>query len=171
MSEFLNISDKSTKEAVDTVQQYLTFLLGDDIYGVDILRVQEVRGWTKVREIPNTPEYVKGVLDLRGTIVPIIDLRTRLSIEAVEYTPITVVIVLSIEVGDEKYVIGIVVDTVSDVLDVVKSEIKKAPNFGAKVETRFIDGMVMADAGMVVLMDIDKMLNPDELSALQDMAD
>ncbi len=171
MSEFLNISDKSTKEAVDTVQQYLTFLLGDDIYGVDILRVQEVRGWTKVREIPNTPKYVKGVLDLRGTIVPIIDLRTRLSIEAVEYTPITVVIVLSIEVGDEKYVIGIVVDTVSDVLDVVKSEIKKAPNFGTKVETRFIDGMVMADAGMVVLMDIDKMLNPDELSALQDMAD
>ena len=171
MSEFLNISEKSDEEVVDTIQQYLTFLLGDDIYGVDILRVQEVRGWTKVREIPNTPEYVKGVLDLRGTIVPIIDLRVRLSIEEVEYTPITVVIVLAIEVNDEQYVIGIVVDTVSDVLDVVKSEIKKAPNFGSKVETKFINGMVMADAGMVVLMDIDKMLNPDELSALQDMAD
>ena len=171
MSEFLNISEKSDEEAVDTIQQYLTFLLGDDIYGVDILRVQEVRGWTKVREIPNTPEYVKGVLDLRGTIVPIIDLRVRLSIEEVEYTPITVVIVLAIDVNDEQYVIGIVVDTVSDVLDVVKSEIKKAPNFGSKVETKFINGMVMADAGMVVLMDIDKMLNPDELSALQDMAD
>lgn len=171
MSEFLNISEKSDEEVVDTIQQYLTFLLGDDIYGVDILRVQEVRGWTKVREIPNTPEYVKGVLDLRGTIVPIIDLRARLSLEEAEYTPITVVIVLAIEVNDEQYVIGIVVDTVSDVLDVVKSEIKKAPNFGSKVETKFINGMVMADAGMVVLMDIDKMLNPDELSALQDMAD
>jgi len=171
MSEFLNITDKSDKEIVDTAQQYLTFLLGDDIYGVDILRVQEVRGWTKVREIPNTPKYVKGVLDLRGTIVPIIDLRIRLSIEAVEYTPITVVIVLAIEVNDEKYVIGIVVDTVSDVLDVVKSDIKKAPNFGTKVETKFIDGMVMAEAGMVVLMNIDKMLNPEELHALKDIAD
>ncbi|MCK4708040.1 MAG: chemotaxis protein CheW, partial [Gammaproteobacteria bacterium] len=155
MSEFLNINNKAEEKAVDITQQYLTFLLGEDIYGVDILRVQEVRGWTKVREIPNTPEYVRGVLDLRGTIVPIIDLRTRLSIEAVEYTPITVVIVLAIEVGDEKYVMGVVVDTVSDVLDVVKSEIKKSPNFGTSVETKFIEGMVMADAGMVVLMDID----------------
>ena len=171
MSEFLNITDKSDEKTTDVTQQYLTFLLGEDIYGVDILRVQEVRGWTKVREIPNTPEYVKGVLDLRGTIVPIIDLRTRLSIEAVEYTPITVVIVLAIEVENEKYIVGVVVDTVSDVLDVVKSEIKKAPNFGTKVETKFIDGMVMADAGMVVLMDIDKMLNPDELHALKDMAE
>ena len=171
MSEFLNITNRTSEETIDTTRQYLTFLLGEDIYGVDILRVQEVRGWTKVREIPNTPEYVKGVLDLRGTIVPIIDLRTRLSIEAVEYTPITVVIVLAIKIGDESYVIGIVVDTVSDVLDVVKSEIKKSPNFGAKVETKFIDGMVMADAGMVVLMNIDKMLNPEELQALKDMAD
>ena len=171
MSEFLNITDKSDEKTTDVSQQYLTFLLGEDIYGVDILRVQEVRGWTKVREIPNTPEYVKGVLDLRGTIVPIIDLRIRLSIEAVEYTPITVVIVLAIEVENEKYIVGVVVDTVSDVLDVVKSEIKKAPNFGTKVETKFIDGMVMADAGMVVLMDIDKMLNPDELHALKDMAE
>lgn len=170
MSEFLNINNRSSEVSIEMPQQYLTFLLGDDIYGVDILRVQEVRGWTKVRTIPNTPEYVKGVLDLRGTIVPILDLRTKLSLDAVEYSPITVVIVLSIEVGDEKYVIGIVVDTVSDVLDVMKNEIKKAPNFGTKVETKFIEGMVMADAGMVVLMDIDKMLNPDELHALKDMA-
>lgn len=171
MSEFLNFNNMSAEETVDSNQQYLTFLLGDDIYGVDILRVQEVRGWTPVREIPNTPGYVKGVLDLRGTIVPIVDLRMRLSIEKVEYTPITVVIVLSIEVEKDNYVIGIVVDTVSDVLDVKKSDIKKAPNFGTKVETKFIDGMVMADAGMVVLVNIDKMLNPDELSALQDMTE
>ena len=171
MSEFLNINSKSAKASIEMPQQYLTFLLGEDIYGVDILRVQEVRGWTKVREIPNTPEYVKGVLDLRGTIVPILDLRARLSLKSVEYTPITVVIVLLIEVGDEQYIIGIVVDTVSDVLDVLKQDIKKAPNFGTKVETRFIEGMVMADAGMVVLMDIDKMLNPEELHAIKDMTD
>ena len=171
MSEFLNINSKSAEAPIEMPQQYLTFLLGENIYGVDILRVQEVRGWTKVREIPNTPEYVKGVLDLRGTIVPILDLRARLSLKSVEYTPITVVIVLLIEVGDEQYIIGIVVDTVSDVLDVLKQDIKKAPNFGTKVETRFIEGMVMADAGMVVLMDIDKMLNPEELHAIKDMAD
>jgi len=171
MSEFLNISDSSADKDVVSHQQYLTFLLGDDIYGVDILRVQEVRGWTKVREIPNTPVYVKGVLDLRGTIVPIIDLRVRLSLEEVEYTPITVVIVLSIEVKDDNYVIGIVVDTVSDVLDVELTDIKKAPNFGTRVETKFISGMVMSDSNMVVLMNIDKMLNPDELSALKEMSE
>jgi len=171
MSEFLKINDNVADKEVQSHQQFLTFLLGDDIYGVDILRVQEVRGWTKVREIPNTPDYVKGVLDLRGTIVPIIDLRVRLSLEEVEYTAITVVIVLSIKVNDENYVIGIVVDTVSDVLDVIQSDIKKAPNFGTKVETKFIDGMVMAEAGMVVLMNIDKMLNPDELTALKDISE
>lgn len=171
MSEFLNINASVTAKEVVSRQQYLTFLLGDNIYGVDILRVQEVRGWTKVREIPNTPGYVKGVLDLRGTIVPIVDLRTRLSLAEVEYTPITVVIVLSITVKGENYVIGIVVDTVSDVLDVELTNIKKAPNFGSNVETKFISGMVMSESGMIVLMDIDKMLNPDELSALKDISE
>lgn len=171
MSEFLNINANVTAKEASSRHQYLTFLLGDNIYGVDILRVQEVRGWTKVREIPNTPRYVKGVLDLRGTIVPIIDLRVRLSLEEVEYTPITVVIVLSIEVKGENYVIGIVVDTVSDVLDVELTDIKKAPNFGSSVETKFISGMVMSESGMIVLMNIDKMLNPDELSALKEMSE
>ncbi|MDH5392534.1 MAG: chemotaxis protein CheW [Gammaproteobacteria bacterium] len=171
MSEFLNINEKVSSETVARHLQYLTFLLGEDIYGVDILRVQEVRGWTKVRKIPNTPEYVKGVLDLRGTIVPILDLRMRLSLDKVEYSPITVVIVLAIEVGENKYTIGVVVDTVSDVLDVVKSEIKQSPDFGSKVETKFVEGMVMTESGMVVLMDIDKMLNPEELSALKHIAD
>lgn len=171
MSEFLKINDSVADKEVVSHQQYLTFLLGDDIYGVDILRVQEVRGWTKVREIPNTPDYVKGVLDLRGTIVPIVDLRARLALEQVEYSTITVVIVLSVEVKEENYVIGIVVDTVSDVLDVVQTDIKKAPNFGTRVETKFISGMVMTESEMIVLMDIDKMLNPDELSALKEISE
>ncbi|MDH5256581.1 MAG: chemotaxis protein CheW [Gammaproteobacteria bacterium] len=171
MSEFLKINDSVTEKEIVNHHQYLTFLLGDDIYGVDILRVQEVRGWTKVRKIPNTPDYVKGVLDLRGTIVPIVDLRVRLSLEQVEYSTITVVIVLSVEVKNENYVIGIVVDTVSDVLDVVETDIKKAPNFGTRVETKFISGMVMTDSGMIVLMDIDKMLNPDELTALKEISE
>lgn len=150
--------------------QYLTFSLAGDVYGFDILRVKEIRGWGKVRELPNTPDYIKGVLDMRGTIVPIVDLRIRFSLSHVEYTPMTVVIVMSIQFEGNEYVIGVVVDAVSDVLDIKRSDIKPAPNFGTRVNMKFIDGMVMSGDDMVVLLDIDKLLNPEELSSLQDIS-
>ena len=149
------------------IVQFLSFSLGDDDYGVDILRVQEIRGWEEVRSIPHTPDYIKGVLDLRNIVVPIVDLRVRFLQENVDYNATTVIIVLSVECGEHKSTIGIVVDTVSDVLDVKRKSIKQAPNFGSKIDTRYINGMVSVDERMVILLDTDKLLNPEEMSEIE----
>lgn len=147
--------------------QFLTFQLDNEAYGVDILRVQEIKGWTPVTRIPNTPEYLKGVLNLRGTIVPIIDMRMRFNLETMEYNAETVIIVLSVQTGSGERVVGIVVDSVSDVLSVKTDEIKPSPDFGTSVNTEFIDGLATVDEQMVMLLDIDKMLTTDEITALE----
>lgn len=133
---------------------------------MDILRVQEIRGWNEVRTIPNTPSYVKGVLNLRGAIVPIIDLRTRFRLTKAEYTATTVIIVLAVETDDGRRTMGVVVDAVSDVLDVRPSDFKRSPSFGTKVDTRFMDGMVVVDKRMVILLNADRLLDPEQISEL-----
>ena len=145
--------------------QFLTFQIADEIYGVDILKVQEIKGWEPVRKIPNTPEFIKGILNLRGSIVPIIDLRKRFGMDTAEYTAVTVVIVLSVEVGNESHTMGIVADAVSDVLDVKPEAIKKTPNLGSKIDTRYIRGMVVGER-MVMLLHADKLLNPEEFALI-----
>jgi len=143
--------------------QYLTFILADEEYGVDILRVQEIKGWDSVTPIPNTPSYIKGVINLRGTIVPIIDLRQRFKMDSVEYGPMTVVIVLKIECQDRDRIMGIVVDAVSDVYDVPEEEMKPAPDFGDIVDIEFISGLATVDEKMIIVLDIDHLLSGDEL--------
>lgn len=164
-----NIEAENSQQESDLVQ-FLSFTVEGEDYGVNILRVQEIRGWEEVREIPNTPDYIKGVLNLRNAVVPIIDLRIRLGQKEVAYTPTTVIIVLSVEYGDTRHVVGVVVDSVSDVLDVNSSEIKQAPNFGTKINTKYICGMFMSNERMIVLMDADKLLDPEEMSALESLA-
>ena len=153
-----------------TSGQYLSFNLGGEDYGVDILRVQEIRGWEELRPLPDTPEYVKGVLDLRGTIVPIIDLRIRMNMTNVEYHPTTVIIVLSVQKEDgENQLVGAVVDAVSDVLDVSDKEIRKAPEIGSKINDRYMRGMVSRDERMVVLLDVDLLFKANELGLLDNL--
>lgn len=149
--------------------QFLSFTLGKDDYGVDILQVQEIRGWEEVRKIPNTPDYIKGVMNLRSSVVPIVDLRIRFGLNNIEYKPTTVIIMLSVALAGEQRVMGVVVDAVSDVIDVNKDDIKKAPDFGTTVDTKYINGMVMVGDRMVILLNTDKLLNPQELSALAKM--
>jgi purine-binding chemotaxis protein CheW len=148
------------------VSQFLTFTLGAENYGVDILRVQEIRGWHQVTRVPNAPSYLLGVLNLRGTIVPIIDMRMRFNLEKVEYNPVTVIIVLSVKTESGNHVFGIVVDGVSDVLDVTAQDIKATPEFGAAVNTDFISGLATVGERMVMLLDIDRLLSTSELTAL-----
>ncbi|MGY6274968.1 chemotaxis protein CheW [Methylomonas sp. MgM2] len=149
------------------VEQFLTFELAGESYGIEILKVQEIRGWEAVRKIPNTPDYVKGALNLRGSIVPIIDLRVRFNMEGVEYTPMTIVIVLYIEIESiGSTVMGIVADAVSDVLDIKIGDIKRTPHLGSKIDTRYIRGMYVSKKNMVMLLDVDKLLNPDEFVAI-----
>ena len=152
----------------DAENQYLTFILADEEYGVDILRVQEIRGWESVTKLPNAPEYIKGVINIRGTIVPIVDLRMRFGMEEVEYSPVTVVIVLKVhnDEGRER-VMGIVVDAVSDTYSIPEEHMKDAPEFGKKVDLDYVKGLATVDEKMLILVDIDKLLNAGELSILE----
>jgi purine-binding chemotaxis protein CheW len=145
------------------VDQYLTFILNGEEYGVDILRVQEIKGWDTATPIPNTPAYVRGVINLRGTIVPIIDLRARFGLEQVPYGPTTVVIVLKVMNGNASRIMGIVVDAVSEVYNVGQSDLKPAPEFGGAVRVDFVKGLATVDRKMVIVLDIDHLLNSDEL--------
>jgi purine-binding chemotaxis protein CheW len=157
-------------ESVDAARrggQYLSFHLGLDDYAVDILRVQEIRGWENVRALPEAQGYVKGVLDLRGTIVPIIDLRIRFGSSEPDYAPTTVVIVLSVVDADGRsQLVGAVVDGVSDVLKVDAVDLKPPPEFGGAVSRRYLDGMVSLERGIVILLDIDRLFDVRELDQL-----
>ncbi len=153
----------------DTGGQYLSFTLGGEDYGLDILKVKEIRGWETVRPLPDTPDYIKGVLDMRGTIVPIVDLRLRFAVGEAVYAPTTVIIVVSTENEGREQTMGVVVDGVSDVLDVSDKTLMPAPNLGTAISTRFIRGMVTRDSRMVVLLDVDKLLDTRDMGMLQDL--
>ena len=142
-------------------KQVLTFTLGEETYGVDILRVQEIRGWAPVTRIPQSQAHVLGVLNLRGSIVPIVDLRMRFSLPRAEYTPLTVIIVLSVDSPQGRRDFGVVVDGVSDVVDVALAEIKPAPELGAQANTEFIAGLAAVSGRMVMLLDIDQLIGSD----------
>ena len=152
------------------VEQFLTFELEGEAYGIEILKVQEIRGWEPIRKIPNTPDFVKGALNLRGSIVPIVDLRERFQMEKVEYTPVTVVIVMSVKTASGDSVMGIVADAVSDVLDISLSDIKEAPNLGSRINTHYMRGMFVGKKNMVMLLDVDKLLNPEEFVNITGLA-
>lgn len=137
--------------------QYLTFTLGAEEYGVEILKVQEIKGYSQVTPIPNTPPYVKGVMNLRGSIIPVVDLRSKLSMDETAYNQFTVIIV--IRVGPKT--VGLVVDAVSDVLNIPTQDVQATPDFGAQVDARFISGMAKAGEKLVVLLDIDKVLGSE----------
>jgi len=145
-------------------REFLTFTLGTESYGVDILKVKEIRGWEKLRELHDTPSFVKGVLDLRGSIVPIVDLRIRFRLESVDYNPTTVIIVLSVDDSDN--MMGVVVDSVSDVLAVKQEEIKSSPSLGSKINTDYVIGMVSKQDYMVMLLDSEKLLDTEDFDVL-----
>jgi purine-binding chemotaxis protein CheW len=146
--------------------QFLTFVLGTEQYGVEILRVQEIRGYSTVTPIPNTPPYIQGVMNLRGTVIPVVDLRAKFSMQPGEYDKFTVIIVVKVS---EK-VIGLVVDAVSDVLDIPSSELRAAPDLGARVDTRFISGMANVGDRLTMLLDLERLLNEDEVTVLESLS-
>ena len=143
--------------------QFLTFILGAEQYGVEILKVQEIKGYSAVTPIPNTPLYIKGVMNLRGTVVPVVDLRVKFGMEPAEYDKFTVIIVVT--VGSK--VMGLMVDAVSDVLDIPAAEMRTAPDLGVRVDTRFISGMANVGDRLAVLLDIERLLNEEEAMALE----
>jgi purine-binding chemotaxis protein CheW len=139
-------------------EQYLTFILGCEEYGVDILRVQEIKGWDKVTRIPYTPEYVLGVINLRGAVVPIIDLRRRFGLETNEFGPTTVIIVVRVMSGLAERTVGVVVDAVSEVYNVGAADTKPPPDVCSGVGTVFVKALATIEDKMLILLDIDRLV-------------
>ncbi|MAY14439.1 MAG: chemotaxis protein CheW [Oceanospirillaceae bacterium] len=157
----LAIEEKKEPGSSDD-QQYLTFIMSDEEYGVDILAVQEIRGWEESTLIPNAPDYIRGVINLRGTIVPIMDLRIRFGLKRIEYSPVTVVIILKVERENGERVMGIVVDAVSDVYTIADASTRKPPELTEDKNSGFIKGLVNVNEKMVILLDVDDLLNISE---------
>jgi purine-binding chemotaxis protein CheW len=143
-------------------RKMLTFSLGGEVYGVDILRVKEIRGWSPVTRIPQSASSVLGVLNLRGTVVPIIDLRLRFGMKSAEFTPITVIIVLSLNNGSGQREVGIVVDSVKDVVDIDVASIKPAPSMSSAGTNGFIEGIATYDEQMLILLDAECLASKEQ---------
>ena len=150
------------KQATASPLQQLTFSLAGEEYGVDILAVREIRSWSRVTRIPQTPDYVLGVLNLRGAIVPIMDLRLRFGLERESYDDSTVMIIVAIA----ERLFGIVVDAVSDVVDIEQSAIKPVPDMGTVVDTRYLKGLATHVERMVMLLDVEKLMRPEDVETL-----
>jgi len=157
LAEEVPVEGEYSLEGVDFItsgEQYLTFLLADEQYAVDILCVEEIRSWENPTRIPNSPCYIKGVINMRGIIVPIVDLRMKFNIGEAVYCETTVVIVLTVETEDKTRTIGFVVDAVSDVLNVEANEIKPAPVFGGCVPQSYLDGLVNVAEKVVTILNV-----------------
>ena len=145
--------------AKEELSQYLTFILDGEEYGVPILKVNGIQGWEKTTPIPNSPLYVLGIINLRGEVVPIIDLRKRFGLKTVPYDSHTVVIVVRLEQEDKTRTIGLVVDAVADVYDIKKEQIHNTPDFGGKINNDFVQGLGMINEKMVILLEIDNLID------------
>jgi purine-binding chemotaxis protein CheW len=152
--------DKRNKQDGGEHHEYLTFTLGAEHYGVDILKVQEIRGYDNVTHIPHAPAFIKGVINLRGAIVPVVDLRIKFGLGKAEYDALTVMMILN--VADR--VVGVVVDGVSDVISLDETELRLPPDFGASVDTRYLEGLATVDDRMLIIVNIERLLTSEEMA-------
>ena len=168
MSELINEAPLQKKDSSTQkeVRQFLAFTLGQEEYGLDLLQVQELREYEKVTQIANAPAFLKGVVNLRGIIVPIMDMRIKLGFDNVIYNELTVVIILSIR----GRTVGMVVDSVSDVINLSPEDLKPAPEMGTAVGTDYLIGLGTIDERMIILVDIDRMMSSSEIGLLTQAA-
>jgi purine-binding chemotaxis protein CheW len=150
--------------------KYLTFTMADEEYGVGILKIKEIIGMMPITTVPQTPEFVKGVINLRGKVIPVLDLRLRFGMESIDYTDRTCIIVVEIAGPSGTVMIGIVVDAVSEVLNIKGEEVEETPTFGAKLNTDYIFGMAKMGGGVKILLDIDRVLSSEQVSILKKAA-
>lgn len=167
MNEIVTVNSDTTSSNEDDVNQYLTFISGSENYGVSILVIKEILEYHEPTTVPMMPDFIKGVINLRGSVVPVIDLSSRLGKESAEITKRTCVVIIEIKYEDESMEIGVIVDAVNEVLDIVPENIEPAPSFGAKIRTDFISGMGNINDKFIVLLNINQVLSIDELSMLE----
>jgi purine-binding chemotaxis protein CheW len=168
MKEMSEIVSQVRKAGMDREGKYLTFSLAGEEYGIGILKVKEIIGMMAITHVPQTPEYVKGVINLRGKVIPVIDLRLKFGIEPIEYSERTCIIVVEISSTAKTISMGIVVDSVSEVLNIKSGDIEDTPSFGTKLKTEFILGMAKTGSSVKILLDIDLVLADEEVAQIED---
>jgi len=151
----------------DREGKYLTFTLAEEEYGTGILKIKEIIGMMPITPVPQTPEFVKGVINLRGKVIPVVDLRLRFGMEEIGYTERTCIIVVEISGENGTVQTGIVVDSVSEVMNIKGADIEDSPSFGTNLDTDYILGMAKMEGGVKILLDIDQVLSADEIAELK----
>jgi len=170
MAELTKTVGQAIKAMADKEGKYLTFSLAGEEYGIGILKVKEIIGMMPITTIPRTPGFVKGVINLRGKVIPVVDLRLKFGMEEMGYTERTCIIVVEIGCRGGAVLVGTVVDAVSEVLNIKNADIEDTPTFGAKLDTDYIFGMAKTNGGVKILLDIDKVLGGDEAEMLDEVA-
>jgi purine-binding chemotaxis protein CheW len=170
MAEIAETMDQAVRVMAEKEGKYLTFTLAEEEYGIGILKIKEIIGLKPITTVPQTPEFVKGVINLRGKVIPVVDLRLRFGMDAIDYTERTCIIVVEVDGQTGTIQIGIVVDSVSEVLNIREEEIEDTPTFGAKLNTDYILGMAKMEGGVKILLDIDKVLSDQEIAQLEKAA-
>ncbi len=160
------MQESSTQTADGESRELLTFTLGSEEYGIDILKVQEIRGYDAVTTIANAPDFIKGVINLRGIIVPIVDMRIKFNLGNVTYNNLTVVIILNVA----NRVVGMVVDGVSDVIALTADQVKAAPEFSGAMDTQYITGLGTVDERMIIIVDIEKLMTSRDMDLVEAVA-
>ena len=157
--------------SITETSQYLTFELEDEVFALDIAKVREVLDFTSIAKVPQTPDFMLGVINLRGTVVPVVDMRLKFAMTRAETTVNTCIIIVEIEIDGENTVLGALVDSVQEVMDLDPDQIEPAPRIGTRLNTKFIKGMGKRDNHFIIIMDIDKIFSTDELTMVRDMGD
>lgn len=167
MSEPMKKMDQAVKAIALRTGKYLTFTLEDETYGISILKVKEIIGMMSITSVPRTPEFIKGVINLRGKVIPVIDLRLKFGIAPAPYSERTCIIVVEMDADTATTLIGIVVDAVSEVLNIREEEIEETPAFGTQLDTDYILGMAKMEGGVKILLNIDQVLSTQEISVIK----
>ena len=169
--EYIPAEDSTGVKAMTKKEgKYLTFTLAEEEYGIGILKIKEIIGMMPITSVPQTPEFVKGVINLRGKVIPVLDLRLRFGMKEIDYTERTCIIVVEITGQSGTVMIGVVVDSVSEVLNIKGDDIEDTPAFGAKLDTDYILGMAKMEGGVEILLDIDRVLSEGEISFMEKAA-
>ena len=169
MKDKSNTRNQETQDTEGLAGKYLTFGLGQEGYGISILKIKEIIGMIPITPLPHTPAYIKGVINLRGKVIPVTDLRLKFGLESAAYTERTCIIVVEMEKDSGSLIMGLVVDAVSEVANIKNEEIENPPKLGIQGQINFVQGMAKMDSGVKILLDIDRVLIGEQLPALREM--
>ena len=167
MDGSVNTIDQAVKATTIKIGKYLTFTLDEEEYGIGILKVKEIIGMMPITSVPRTPAFIKGVINLRGKVIPVIDLRSKFDMESIPYNDRTCIIVVEIDTENDTVLIGIVVDAVSEVLNIKEDEIEETPAFGTQLDTQYILGMAKMEGSVKIILNIDRVLSTIEIAEIE----